>query len=534
MTDADLHAVSDAHAHADAEAVTDAHADTHAVTDAHADTHAVTDAHTDTDAGADAHTDTHAVTDAHTDTDAGADIRACALRSTADGVPAAGPSGSGTGVRHSGGVDATDAVPADERAPAPCEASGGEDGAERRRYLSVRGGEWAFAVLGLPLAVGAGAYALAVLYAGTLLSLTVLGLPFVVVALLGARGLGALHRRLVGRLLGEHVDAPAALPRPAGVLARGRAVLTDPVAWRTLLYLLLRLPLGVLGFAAAVGLPLGCGWLIGFPLWGRLIEPDSPPPAWLGVVSVLLGLALLAAAPGALRVLSGANRRLAGLLLGPARAQRRVRELEAARVALLADSGDRLRRLERDLHDGTQARLVALAITLSLAEDALEPPTGPDLARLRTLIDRAKGQTEETVAELRLLTRGIHPVALDGGLGEALPGLTATSPVPVTVRLDLAERPHQAIERAVYFCAAELLTNIARHSGARTAGLSASVRDGRVRLTVRDDGRGGAAPGAGTGLAGLAERLAAVDGTLRVVSPPGGPTEITAELPARL
>ncbi|WP_435860013.1 sensor histidine kinase [Streptomyces narbonensis] len=425
-------------------------------------------------------------------------------------------------------------MPADDRAPAPREARGGEDGAERRRYLSVRGGEWAFAVLGLPLALGAGAYALAVLYAGTLLSLTVLGLPFVVAALLGARGLGALHRRLVGRLLGEHVDAPPALPRPDGVLARGRAVLTDPVAWRTLLYLLLRLPLGVLGFAAAVGLPLGCGWLIGFPFWGRLIEPDSPPPAWLDAVSVLLGLVLLAAVPGALRVLSGANRRLAGLLLGPVRAQRRVRELEAARVALLADGSDRLRRLERDLHDGTQARLVALAITLSLTEDALEPATGPDLGRLRTLIDRAKGQTEETVAELRLLTRGIHPVALDGGLGEALPGLTATSPVPVTVRLDLAERPHQAMERAVYFCAAELLTNIARHSGARTAGLSASVRDGRVRLTVRDDGRGGAVPGAGTGLAGLAERLAAVDGTLRVDSPPGGPTEITAELPARL
>ncbi|MER6141918.1 sensor domain-containing protein [Streptomyces sparsogenes] len=406
--------------------------------------------------------------------------------------------------------------------------------AERRRYLSVRGGEWTFAAVGLPLALVGGGYALAVLYAGALLSLTVLGLPFVVAALLGARGLGALHRRLVGRLLGERVEEPAALPRPVGAVARGRVVLTDPVAWRTLLYLVLRLPLGVLGFAAAVALPLGCGWLIGFPLWGRLLEPGPRPTTWLDAASALLGLVLLSAVPGAVRALSGANRRLARLLLGPARAQQRVRELETARAALLAENTDQLRRLERDLHDGTQARLVALAITLSLLEDALAPAAGPDLGRLHTLVDRARGQTDDTIAELRRLTRGIHPVALDGGLAEALPGLTATSPVPVTVRLDLRERPGPGVERAVYFCAAELLTNVAKHSGARSAELSATAANGLIRLLVRDDGHGGAALGAGTGLTGLAERLAAVDGVLRVDSPPGGPTVVTAELPTRL
>jgi signal transduction histidine kinase len=405
---------------------------------------------------------------------------------------------------------------------------------EQRRYLAVRGGEWAFAVAGLPLGLLGGVYALAVLYAGTLLSLTVFGLPFAAAGLLGARGLGALHRRLVGRLLGEHVEAPAGLPRPAGAVARGRALLTDPIAWRSLLYLVLRLPLGVLGFAAAVAVPLGCGWLIGFPLWGRLLEPGPRPATWLDVASVLLGLVVLSAVPGAVRVLSGANRRLARLLLGPARAQRRVRELETARATLLAQNDDELRRLERDLHDGTQARLVALAITLSLAEDALAPAAGPDLARLRTLVERARDQTDDTAAELRRLTRGIHPVALDGGLGEALPGLTATSPVPVALRLDLPERPDHVVERAVYFCAAVLLTNVALHSGASSAELEASAAGGRVRLSVRDDGRGGAALGAGTGLTGLAERLAAVDGALRIDSPPGGPTVIIAELPARL
>ncbi|MFF8288978.1 sensor histidine kinase [Streptomyces sp. NPDC016309] len=402
-----------------------------------------------------------------------------------------------------------------------------------RRYFSVRGGDWAFAVVGLPLALAGGVYALAVLYAGALLSLTVLGLPFVVAALLGARGFGVLHRWLVGRLLGERVEAPVRPALPAGAVARGRAVLTDPVAWRALLYLVLRLPLGVLGFVAAVALPLGCGWLLGFPLWRRLLEGPQPV-TWLDAGSAPLGLVLPAAVPGAVRALSAANRRLARLLLGPARAQRRVQELEAARATLITDNTDQLRRLERDLHDGTQARLVALAITLSLAEDALDPGAGPDVVRLRTLVDRARGQTDDTITELRRLTRGIHPVALDGGLGEALPGLTATSPVPVTVHLDVRERPHAVVERAVYFCAAELLTNVAKHSGAHSATLTARVADGRTVLSVRDDGRGGAALGVGTGLTGLAERLAAVDGVLRVDSPPGGPTTVTAELPNRL
>ncbi|MEU6238823.1 sensor domain-containing protein, partial [Kitasatospora sp. NPDC047058] len=346
--------------------------------------------------------------------------------------------------------------------------------------------------------------------------------------------------------------------------ARGRAVLTDPVAWRSLLYLLLRLPLGLLGFAAAVVLPLGCGWLLGFPLWVRLLEPGDRPAGWPDAAAVLLGLALLAALPGANGALGAANRSLARLLLGPARSQQRVRTLETARATLLAANTDRLRRLERDLHDGTQAQLVALAITLSLADDVLaddllvggvtvdavaaaggSPGRGPaaDVARLRALVDRARGQTDETIAGLRRLTAGIHPVALDGGLAEALPGLTATSPVPVTVRLDLRDRPDPAIEEAVYYCAAELLTNLAKHSGARSAELSASAADGLVRLTVRDDGCGGAVLGAaggaggaggGTGLAGLRERLAAVDGLLRVESPPGGPTVVTAELPAHV
>ncbi|WP_406210671.1 sensor histidine kinase [Kitasatospora sp. NBC_01560] len=451
------------------------------------------------------------------------------------------------------------------------EQRAGRPARRTRRYVTAPGGELLFAVAGLLPAVLGGAYALAVLYAGTLLSLTVVGLPFVAAALAGARGLGALHRRAVERLLGERVEPPVPPRRPAGPLARGRAVLADPVAWRSLVYLLARLPLGLLGFAAVVVLPLGSGWLLGFPLWVRLLEPGERPAGWLDAAAVLLGLAVLAAVPGANRVLSTANRRLARLLLGPARSQRRVRDLEQARATLLAAGTDRLRRLERDLHDGTQAQLVALAITLSLADDVLasapsagggpddsgpdgggpdnggQAGPGPDVARLRALVDRARNQTDDTIAGLRRLTAGIHPVALDGGLEAALPGLAAGSPVPVAVRLDLRERPDPAIEQAVYYCAAELLTNLAKHSGARSAVLSATAAGGLVRLTVRDDGRGGAAAaggasgggagggtGGGTGLAGLGERLAAVDGVLRVESPVGGPTVVTAELPSRI
>ncbi|TXS12623.1 sensor histidine kinase [Streptomyces sp. adm13(2018)] len=420
--------------------------------------------------------------------------------------------------------------------PGSCGGPAGA-GAAPRGYLSVRAGEWAFAVVGLPLALLGGVYALAVVYAGALLSLTVLGLPFVALALRGARGWGTLHRWFLDRFLGAYVQAPAGAARPGGVLARGRAMLADPVAWRTLLYLVLRLPLGVLGFAGAVLLPLGCGWLAGFPLWKRLLEPGPQPVSWLDPSCVVLGVVLLSAVPGAVRVLSRAERHLARQLLSPARAHRRVRELEAARAVLLMENTDRLRRLERDLHDGTQARLVALAITLSLADDALEP-AAPDHERLRTLVGRARGQTDETITELRRLTQGLHPVALDHGLDRALPGLAAVCPVPVTMRLDLSPRPHPVVEQALYFCAAELLANIAKHSGARSAELTATATvGGRVRLTVRDDGCGGAvsgtggATGGGTGLAGLAERLAAVDGSLRIDSPPGGPTTITAELP---
>ncbi|MFJ5924335.1 sensor histidine kinase [Kitasatospora sp. NPDC092948] len=408
---------------------------------------------------------------------------------------------------------------------------------QARTWWTVRPREVGFLVLGLPVAVLGGAYTLAALYAGVLLSLTVVGLPVTALALAGARQLGTPHRWLTARLLDEAVPAPGPAARPDGLVARIGAALTDTVAWRTLGYLLLRLPLGVLGFAAVL-LPPACGWLIGFPLWLRLLEPGPHPATALDAAAPLLGLALLALTPPLLRLAADANRRLARHLLGPARTQQRVHDLEAARHTLLTAAETRLRRLERDLHDGTQARLVALAITLSLADDTLADGTRTD-PRLRTLLDRARTQTDDTIAELRALTQGLRPTGLDGGLTEALPALAAGCAVPVAVRLEglpgePPARPDEAVERTLWYCAAELLTNISKHSAATAARLTVTTTATRIRLTVHDDGHGGASTAPGHGLHGLAERLAAVDGTLRISSPPGGPTDVTAELPLRL
>ncbi|MFE5873525.1 sensor histidine kinase, partial [Streptomyces roseifaciens] len=189
-----------------------------------------------------------------------------------------------------------------------------------------------------------------------------------------------------------------------------------------------------------------------------------------------------------------------------------------------------LRRIERDLHDGAQARLVALAMGLGLAkEKVLEDPEAA--ARM---VDEAHGEVKLALQELRDLARGIHPAVLtDRGLDAALSSVAARCTVPVSVSVDLAERPAPAIEGIAYFTVSELLQNVSKHSRARTAEVELWRKDRRLLIQVRDDGRGGASTDSGSGLAGLAERLGSVDGLFEVDSPPGGPTVVTAELPWR-
>jgi signal transduction histidine kinase len=213
----------------------------------------------------------------------------------------------------------------------------------------------------------------------------------------------------------------------------------------------------------------------------------------------------------------------------------RVRELEQSRARVVDDSATRLRQIERDLHDGAQAQMVAVAMKLGLATKKLRGMTDgagqTDLDRVLELVAAAHRGAKEAVTELRDLARGIHPPVLDQGLGIALTTLAARSDVPVELVIDLPERPSAAIETIAYFCAAELLTNVTKHSGARHATLEAVHTPGLLRVRVSDDGTGGARITERGGLAGLADRVRTVDGRMQVTSPPGGPTVVAVELP---
>jgi signal transduction histidine kinase len=214
----------------------------------------------------------------------------------------------------------------------------------------------------------------------------------------------------------------------------------------------------------------------------------------------------------------------------------RVRELEQSRAHAVDDSAARLRQIERDLHDGAQAQMVAVTMKLGLAMKRLGrmvDGTGQtDLDRVLDLVAAAHRGAKEAITELRDLARGIHPPVLDHGLGTALTTLAARSDLPVELVLDLPERPSAAIETIAYFCAAELVANVAKHSGAGHATLEAAHIPGLLRVRVSDDGSGGARVEARGGLAGLAERAGTVDGRLQISSPPGGPTVVTVELPS--
>ena len=216
---------------------------------------------------------------------------------------------------------------------------------------------------------------------------------------------------------------------------------------------------------------------------------------------------------------------------------RRVRELEQTRARAVDDSAARLRQIERDLHDGAQAQMVAVAMKLGLAMKKLGrmvDGTGQtDLDRVLELVAAAHRGSKEAVTELRDLARGIHPPVLDHGLGAALTTLAARSNLPVELVLDLPDRPSAAIETIAYFCAAELLTNVAKHSAARHAALEAVHTGGLLRIQVSDDGNGGARLDGHGGLSGLLDRVGTVDGKLRISSPPGGPTSVAVELPSR-
>jgi signal transduction histidine kinase len=424
-----------------------------------------------------------------------------------------------------------------------------------------------YCLISLPLGLATFTVIAFLLPAGLLISGsvlgTVVGLMLLVLTQRLARRFGGWNRRLADRFLDARVMPPAAFRRPSGsIIVRLDARLRDGTAWRATGYLLLKLPVVILQY---FGLGFwACGlYDLASPLWWLLFRnhPTSttlhplpaatPPPFdatlhagnWAATLWVaLFGVVLLLAAPWLTRGSVLVDRWLIRSLLGPGTLAQRVRDLELARTRVVDDSAALLRQVERDLHDGAQVRLAAMAMNLGMAKEKLGLPGSPggdpgpaDLARIRELVDAAHLGAKEALVELRELVRGIHPPVLDTGLGEALATLAAGSAIPVTVTAEVTDRPSPAIESIAYFCGAELLTNAIKHSRANKidirAGIAGAEPARTLRLEVSDDGIGGASTEAGSGLAGLRRRVGTVDGRLSVSSPPGGPTDITVELP---
>ncbi|MCF3120003.1 sensor domain-containing protein [Streptomyces arenae] len=359
--------------------------------------------------------------------------------------------------------------------------------------------ELAHLLVNLPVGIVGFVYAVTALALGVGLTVTVVGLPLLATGLLGARLFGRAERARARKLLGVRIDEPSPMPRPAGhgFLSWLWSSLKDPVGWRTLLYAFVRLPWGVLTFTVVI---------VGFfVLWPVL--------------------------PFIARRLTNVDRAMVrGLLCPSDELERRIAELESDRGVVVDTAAADLRRIERDLHDGAQARLVALAMGLGLAKEKLLED--PEVAA--SMVDEAHGEVKLALQELRDLARGIHPAVLtDRGLNAALSAVASRCTVPVQVTADLPARPAAAIEGIAYFTVSELLQNVSKHSGARSASVEVWRADERLLIQVWDDGRGGARLDGGTGMAGLADRLGAVDGLFVIDSPPGGPTTITAELPWR-
>jgi signal transduction histidine kinase len=383
---------------------------------------------------------------------------------------------------------------------------------------------------------------------------TVVGLVLITMTLRVSRRLGSLHRRLLNRILGRQVEAPPPFQPGTGILNRVDRRLRDRPAWRAVWYALIKLPVSAAQLYAVVLTAFGLADLAYPAIWllfrnhhGGTLTPlvaVVPVPfggnirvgSWLGAFpAALAGAACVVAAAWLARGINAADARLARGLLGPSSMAERVSELERTRALAVDDSAAALRRVERDLHDGAQMRLAALAMNLGMAREKLgDDDQAADSATVRELIDAAHRNAVDALADLRDLARGIHPPVLDNGLASALATLAASSAIPVTVSADIGTRPAPAIETIAYFCAAELIANATKHSYANQIKIDIHTeRTGVLALAVSDDGIGGADAGRGSGLSGLAQRVSTVDGHINVSSPAGGPTTVTIELPLR-
>jgi signal transduction histidine kinase len=410
--------------------------------------------------------------------------------------------------------------------------------------------ELAFLITGSALAAFGLAFVLLTMAAGIVFVVTFLGLIIIALSVRGARGIGGMQRALTRGLLHETIAEPAPFTARPGFFGWLQSALRDGPGWKAIAYLFFKVPLSILAILAAFSVWWDAFTCLTFPFSGAY-QPASfgvvrwvfapgylsvGGPSWIhsGFI-VFTGVILLFAAPWAVRAIIYLDRTLMHAMLGPDPLSVRVQSLEHARAQTVDASAATLRRIERDLHDGTQAQLVALAMQLGMAKEKLADTDNVDIEQVRALVDDAHKGAKEAITELRDLARGIHPPALDIGLEGALSTLAARCTVPTELEVSIADRPTPAIEAIAYFCVAELLANIAQHAEASRARITCAQHGRWLRVVVRDDGKGGAQPSkvgsSSSGLIGLGDRVHTVDGQFDIISPRQGPTVVTIDLP---
>ncbi|GAA0316035.1 sensor domain-containing protein [Actinoallomurus spadix] len=357
------------------------------------------------------------------------------------------------------------------------------------------------------------------------------------------RGAAVFERRLAHLAFGVRIPSPyRALPSGRNLLRKWRTLAADPATWKDLVYLLLAFPIGVAEFMISMVLWVMTVALLTMPIWitqsrgGYLYVTFAGHEIWLDdplttLPAVPLGIGAFVVAMYAVRIVGAAHAAIASYLLGPSETQAlraRTAQLRASRARGVDAAEAERRRIERDLHDGAQQRLLAVAMDLGRARAKLE--TDPVAAQ--ELIQQAHAGAKEAIAELRDLARGIYPAILtDRGLDAAISAVAARAPMPVQVEIDLPTRPPAAVESIAYFIVSEALANVAKYARATRASVSITRDQTWVIVEVSDNGVGGAEATPGGGLAGLADRAAGIDGILTVNSPIGGPTVIRADLP---
>ncbi len=379
--------------------------------------------------------------------------------------------------------------------------------------------------------------------------ITFIGIPVAILTLFLTRGLAWVERRRAALVRDEAIEGRylVTLPlhrddwrewRPLWLRLKG--ILLDGQTWWDTLYGVVLLLVGTIGFTLTVVFWSVTLTLISIPAWWWTVPTSSQAnvgdwrlDSWQNAgLCFAVGLILLPITLAVVRGCASVSGALASSLLGCRRQdlEQRVEHLTETRAGAVDAAQAELERIERDLHDGAQARLVAVALDLGLAEQRIA--AGEDPASAAALVHDARLETQRALAELRDIARGIRPAMLaERGLEPAITSLAArVGGVPTSVTVDVATRLPTAVETAAYFVVAESLTNVSKHSGASTASVRLVRRGNVLEIDVHDDGRGGANPN-GTGIDGLRKRVEALDGTLTLTSPPGGPTHLHGELP---